>query len=130
MAKFNRRSFFQICAIGIGISFTFLWSKISDSHSRFMELKNKILPFNKNKKVSFFEDVIVVNKDGKTTVFSSHCTHLGCTISKTENDLLICPCHGSQFDLDGNATKGPAYKPLEIIPSVLSDDQQQIILKI
>lgn len=130
MAKLNRRSFLQLGAIGIGISLTFLWSKISNSHNRFVEMKKQILPFDKNKKISFFEDFIVVNKEGKTTVFSAHCTHLGCTISRTENDRLVCPCHGSQFDLEGKAIKGPAFKSLEKIEAIVSDDNQHIHLKI
>jgi len=130
MSKFNRRSFIQLAVIGIGISFTLLWSKLLNSHSRFLEMKKHILPFDKNKKVSFFEDVIVINKEKETSVFSSHCTHLGCTISSIENDMLVCPCHGSRFNLEGKPTKGPAFKSLEKIQAELSEDKQFIHLKI
>jgi cytochrome b6-f complex iron-sulfur subunit len=31
------------------------------------------------------------------------CTHPGCLYSWVETeDKFICPCHGSQFELDGN----------------------------
>ena len=39
------------------------------------------------------------------------CTHLGCTVTVTE-DTLSCPCHGSLFDRRGMVLKGPADKPL------------------
>ena len=39
------------------------------------------------------------------------CTHLGCTVTVTE-DALSCPCHGSRFDRQGKAVVGPATSPL------------------
>lgn len=42
---------------------------------------------------------------------STVCTHLGCIV-KTEPTLFRCPCHGSEYDLDGKVTRGPAPKAL------------------
>lgn len=42
---------------------------------------------------------------------STVCTHLGCIVKK-EGAGFACPCHGSQFGLDGSVTKGPAPKAL------------------
>lgn len=42
---------------------------------------------------------------------SSICTHMGCLVSDSGADL-VCPCHASQFDYDGNVTQGPAILPL------------------
>ncbi len=42
---------------------------------------------------------------------STVCTHLGCIV-KREGAGFGCPCHGSQFALDGAVTKGPAPKAL------------------
>jgi Rieske Fe-S protein len=39
------------------------------------------------------------------------CTHLGCTVTVTPGEI-VCPCHGSRFDLKGNVLKGPAERPL------------------
>ena len=93
--------------------------------------RNKIsVPFNPNKNISFQDDFIVVNKDGQTKVFSSHCTHLGCNINKADGDKLICPCHGSAFDTDGNAIKGPAVRPLQSMPFSIDNSSNQIIVEI
>ena len=54
-----------------------------------------------------------MNNANKTSVLSSHCSHLGCAIHEFKEGKFICPCHGSEFTLDGEAVKGPAYKPLE-----------------
>ena len=44
---------------------------------------------------------------------SAVCTHLGCvTRHDPEQDVIVCPCHGSTFDLAGRVTGGPARAPL------------------
>lgn len=41
------------------------------------------------------------------------CTHLGCQPTwDPQKRNLICPCHGSRFDLKGNVLRGPATRPL------------------
>ncbi len=42
---------------------------------------------------------------------SSLCTHLGCIVTK-EEDQFVCPCHGSRYDPSGKITQGPAPKNL------------------
>lgn len=50
---------------------------------------------------------------GAIQVFAVNCPHLGCSINlETSPPHFLCPCHGSQFDLDGNVTHGPAAYPL------------------
>ena len=39
------------------------------------------------------------------------CTHLGCTVAVT-SDELVCPCHGSRFDRAGGVLDGPATQRL------------------
>jgi cytochrome b6-f complex iron-sulfur subunit len=45
-------------------------------------------------------------------ILSAVCTHLGCTINKSENGFE-CPCHGSHFDKTGRASAGPASRSLD-----------------
>jgi nitrite reductase/ring-hydroxylating ferredoxin subunit len=43
------------------------------------------------------------------------CTHVGCDLVFNEGDRVWdCPCHGSQFDVDGSVIHGPACKDLEV----------------
>lgn len=126
MKKKNRRTFLRLASGGIISLFIVSWNKLTERHIELLGQKIKIFPFNKNKAVTFNENFIVVNQNEKTTVFSAHCTHLGCTINKLENDRFLCPCHGSEYSLDGKVLKGPAYKDLEIIPSKISEDGSQI----
>jgi Rieske Fe-S protein len=41
---------------------------------------------------------------------------------------IKCPCHGSQFDLDGRVIHGPASRPLEIYPAELVNEQVIVTL--
>jgi Rieske Fe-S protein len=59
--------------------------------------------------------------------FTAKCTHAGCVVSKVENGLIVCPCHGSAFSTtDGSVRNGPATKPLT--PANITVDAGQIRL--
>lgn len=60
------------------------------------------------------ERVAVIRQHNTIAVYSLICPHLGCTINLTEK-LFKCPCHGSEFDLNGNVIKGPANKNLSVL---------------
>lgn len=62
-------------------------------------------------KVSFNGFVLKVQNEVR--VLSATCSHLGCTVNlPTGANHFLCPCHGSQFDLEGNVIHGPAAAPL------------------
>lgn len=58
------------------------------------------------------ERVVVLRERAGFAAISVVCTHLGCTIRVTDSGF-DCPCHGSQYDTDGNVTGGPAPRPLD-----------------
>jgi Rieske Fe-S protein len=49
--------------------------------------------------------------DGDFKAFYMQCTHQGCEINAYETQF-VCPCHGSEFNLDGKVLQGPAEKDL------------------
>jgi cytochrome b6-f complex iron-sulfur subunit len=50
-------------------------------------------------------------------VLSALCTHLNCTVQPLAGAAALhCPCHGSEFALDGHVTHPPAVDPLFPIP--------------
>src|SRR5438105_2279306 len=53
-----------------------------------------------------------LSRDARFVVFSNRCTHVGCPAAATSSGFG-CPCHGSQFDVNGNRTSGPAIRPLD-----------------
>ena len=58
------------------------------------------------------ERVVIFSDSDGIFAISSICTHLGCTVAPVEWGFQ-CPCHGSQFSLDGKVIGGPAPRPLE-----------------
>jgi nitrite reductase/ring-hydroxylating ferredoxin subunit/uncharacterized membrane protein len=57
--------------------------------------------------------VLLVRKDGHIYALDDRCSHRGCALheGRLEGDKIICPCHGSSFQLDGRLVKGPATSP-------------------
>jgi cytochrome b6-f complex iron-sulfur subunit len=55
------------------------------------------------------------------------CTHRGCDVSyQAEGKKFYCPCHGSEFDLYGRVTKGPAGKPLQYYHAEQKGDEVMV----
>lgn len=41
-------------------------------------------------------------------VLSNHCAHLGCPVRwQVEKSLIVCPCHGGEYDINGDYYAGP-----------------------
>lgn len=57
--------------------------------------------------------VLTQPTEGEFRAFSSICTHQGCPVTSVQDGAIVCPCHGSHFDIDsGEAISGPARNPL------------------
>lgn len=67
---------------------------------------------------------------GPFVAYSAACTHTGCEVSGwlAEEQHLVCPCHGSQFDIHDAArvAVGPAPKPLAMLPMTLENDHFRV----
>jgi Rieske Fe-S protein len=51
--------------------------------------------------------------DGRLHLHSAACTHAGCMVRWNPfEQCWDCPCHGSQFSVDGAPLQGPATRPL------------------
>ncbi|HSB66958.1 MAG TPA: ubiquinol-cytochrome c reductase iron-sulfur subunit [Anaerolineales bacterium] len=69
---------------------------------------------------------ILIHANGKYSALSLICTHLGCTVQE-EFELLVCPCHGSQYTLDGKVTRGPARNPLQTLRVEVTSEGNVVI---
>ncbi len=68
------------------------------------------------------DGVIVWKSSNGFNVYSSHCTHLGCTLKFDKNKgIFECPCHGSKFNLEGKVIHGPAKRPLRRLDYTIRD---------
>lgn len=60
------------------------------------------------------------------TAISLTCTHLGCTVEEN-GEGYHCPCHGSQYNAEGQVEHGPATQPLaSLIVDVLDDGHLEL----
>ncbi|MGA5185806.1 Rieske (2Fe-2S) protein [Streptomyces griseoincarnatus] len=58
--------------------------------------------------------VVSRGEDGSLTAYNTVCTHAGCPINKLDGTRLVCPCHGSEFDVTtGKVLREPAVAPLK-----------------
>jgi nitrite reductase/ring-hydroxylating ferredoxin subunit len=69
------------------------------------------------------ESVAVIRHSTGWVMVADRCTHAHCPFSDdgevVDGHVLICNCHGSEFDLhDGAVLVGPADDPLVVTPLV------------
>ena len=108
----SRRKMLKKVALSFSIPTAFLWY-FGTQRKTLSGKKNKIIiPKDLPNDITFIDNVIIKKDLNGLSVFSSKCTHLGCKINSTVDDKLVCPCHGSKFNLDGVPENGPATKPL------------------
>ncbi len=56
---------------------------------------------------------IIARNEIPIKVLDSHCTHMGCIVNfNSKTNKFLCPCHGSQYDINGINIKGPTKRPL------------------
>lgn len=64
-------------------------------------------------RLSALDEIIMINRPPYNPdviyVLDARCTHQGCPVYKWESGLgIVCPCHGSTYDVDGRLTYGVA----------------------
>jgi Rieske Fe-S protein len=68
---------------------------------------------------------LLVLDGGGFVALSSICTHRGCTVD-LGGPGLACPCHGSQYNREGEVVRGPANRALTRYPVRTSGDELTI----
>ncbi len=111
--KIARRKFFKTFAALLSIPTFVLWFESVNTKLQ-IESKSRriILPIDLDDGITFTDNLIIKKTGDDIKIFSSSCTHLGCRINQERNKKFVCPCHGSQFNLNGEVVKGPATKNL------------------
>lgn len=67
--------------------------------------------------------LLVRFEDSGFLALYTKCTHLACTVSWNEQrQRFVCPCHGSEFQQDGDVLNPPAPRPLDRFPITITDD--------
>lgn len=58
--------------------------------------------------------------DGSYSAVSTRCSHRGCEVAP-RGGRLACPCHGSEYTLEGGLLQGPAERPLRSFATEIRD---------
>jgi menaquinol-cytochrome c reductase iron-sulfur subunit len=67
---------------------------------------------------------LVRTGDQNVRALQSTCTHLGCRTSyDRKSKLILCPCHGGVFDVEGHVVSGPPPAPLPTLSTRIEDGQ-------
>jgi Rieske Fe-S protein len=62
------------------------------------------------------------------TAIDATCTHEGCTVTNTDGDQYVCPCHGSRYTRSGQVVHGPAMASLRRYTTSFTDGVVTIAL--
>ncbi len=121
----KRREFVKLLVSALGLTAVaslvypmvrFLAPAAGSTQAKQLTLKKSEIPLGDAKEIAYGgTPVMVINRPDKGFIALSRvCTHLGCLVdyNKAQN-RIICPCHGAQFDLEGNVLSGPPPKPLQ-----------------
>lgn len=67
--------------------------------------------------------LVIRTSDTEAVAVSAICTHAGCSMDYAADQQLIdCPCHGSQFATDGRVLRGPAVRALRVYSVTLANN--------
>lgn len=70
---------------------------------------------------------IVRTPEGGFLAVYQRCTHLGCSVPwDSTTQKFICPCHNSQFDMQGSVENPPAPRALDLFPVIIEDSAVKV----
>jgi len=135
MSDFSRRDFLKLtrdgilwlsALLGLGGVFRFLDYEVNPASKTKFDLGSAVnYPMGSRTLLAEVPAILIHNELGFSAL-SLVCTHLGCVVEQNK-DELICPCHGSHFDLEGELLHGPAAKSLQTLVVENSEDGRLIL---
>ena len=103
---------------------TLYYANYSNDSNRWIVQKSEFLIEDKEKSKN--RDFVLIkpeNSDFPICIYKIHnnqyiasllrCTHRGCELN-VGGGIYSCPCHGSEFSVEGNVLEGPANQELKI----------------
>jgi menaquinol-cytochrome c reductase iron-sulfur subunit len=70
---------------------------------------------------------VVKEADNKIVAFGPQCTHLACAYHwEGDANKFVCPCHGSEFSIEGKVLAGPAPRPLDRYLTKIENNRLQL----
>ena len=72
--------------------------------------------------------VLLLRHERQIHALIDRCSHRGCSLSEGTFDgtAITCPCHGSQFGVDGRLLRGPATNPQPTLETRVRDGRVEV----
>lgn len=129
--KVSRRKFLKYTSWLASIPFGYLFVQSVERNIAIKGSKKIFIdPNTIESGISFQEGIIIVKENELINLFSAKCKHLGCNINKSENNQLICPCHGSKYSKEGDVLTGPASSSLEKLELKTDKDSGEFFVEV
>jgi cytochrome b6-f complex iron-sulfur subunit len=74
------------------------------------------------------EIMLIRTDESKFIAVSTICRHKGCDV-ELEGDKFVCPCHGSEYTLQGKVTTGPSKDNLKTFETMFDSNGGSITIK-
>lgn len=71
------------------------------------------------------ETILIRSSQTQFLALSLLCTHKGCTVEK-DGSKFVCPCHGSEYTLDGKVTQGPSKTDLKSYTTTYDSEKNTV----
>jgi Rieske Fe-S protein len=127
----GRRGFLRAAVVAMAGGSAAAFRSLTDRASALQPASRRVVvPADLPQDLSFVDGVIVSRTESGIRVLSARCTHLGCTITREADGLLVCPCHGSRFHRDGTVARGPAARPLAILQHRIDPASGSIVIDV
>ena len=131
----TRRAFLKKLRLGIGVaaSAEFLWvffsvlspgKKTPQNENMDLTTVGKLDEIPNNSVIPVRSGHFYLSRlaDGGVLAVSLRCPHLGCTVSwDAARNRFVCPCHSSEFAMNGNVINPPAPRALDYFPVVIEN---------
>lgn len=121
----------SVCALGLisGIRAAFAQKKLALGLDKAEKLKSPggsaLL------KIQGRELLFIRESEDTVRVLDPTCSHKKCTVEyNREKQRIVCPCHSSNYTLDGKVLNGPAEKPLQVFEATLDPQKTKIIFSV
>jgi cytochrome b6-f complex iron-sulfur subunit len=66
--------------------------------------------------------------DNSFNAFTAICTHEQCIVTGFQSGAFVCPCHGSQYNTNGQVQQGPATQRLQQFTTLFTNNVLTITL--
>lgn len=100
-------AFLEGCKTAFYAPYTETQAKLTVAKANFAERKFVLVNYPKYQAPIYLTKIA----EDKYSALLMLCTHRGCELN-AHSDILICPCHGSEFSNTGDVLSPPATQPL------------------